>query len=130
MDEGKLFGRGISFPPRIGADGRLAWSAGAENIRESIRIILQTLPQERIMLPEFGAGLEQYLFEPNAVSTHRLLEEEITQALQRWERRIRLESVRVEADPDDPQAAVAVIRYRLVATGANAQVSLALKLSG
>jgi hypothetical protein len=129
MDEGKLFGRGIAFPPRIGADGRLAWSAGAENIREAIRIILQTLPQERIMLPEFGAGLEQYLFEPNTVSTHRLLEEEITQALQRWERRIRLESVRVEADPDDAQAAVAVIRYRLAATGENAQVSLGMKLS-
>jgi hypothetical protein len=42
MDAGAIFGRGISFPPRIGPDGRVAWSAGEENVRECMRIILQT----------------------------------------------------------------------------------------
>ncbi|NTV96894.1 MAG: TOBE domain-containing protein, partial [Thiobacillus sp.] len=38
----RLFGRGISFPPRIGSDGRIAWSEGEQNVRESIRVILMT----------------------------------------------------------------------------------------
>ena len=57
-----LLGQGLSFPPRIGADGRLAWSAGEDNVRESIRIILMTEQGERIMRETFGCSLRQYLF--------------------------------------------------------------------
>ena len=40
MDTGKLFGRGISFPPRVGPDGRVVWSEGEANVRECIEIVL------------------------------------------------------------------------------------------
>ena len=49
MNAGQLFGRSIGFPPRVGADGRWAWSEGADNVRESIRIILMTEENERLM---------------------------------------------------------------------------------
>lgn len=130
MDEGKVFGRGISFPPRIGPDGRLAWSVGAENIRESIRIILLTEMNERLMLPEFGGGLQSFLYEPNIVATHRLIQERITQSLGRWESRINLENVSVIISPDDPQAAVVTITYRLVATGVTERLGLTVRLTG
>ena len=42
MDAGRLFGRGISFPPRVGENGRMAWSEGDDNVREAIYIILMT----------------------------------------------------------------------------------------
>jgi len=48
VDIGRLFGRGISFPPRVGPDGRVAWSEGEVNVRESIRIILMTEQNERL----------------------------------------------------------------------------------
>jgi uncharacterized protein len=130
MDEGKLFGRGISFPPRIGPDGRMTMSAGPENIRESIRVILLTEPQERLMRAEFGAGLQRFLFEPNTVTTHRLIQEHIRQALQHWEPRIRVQSITVVEDPSDRQAATATIQYRLVTSGTTAQVSLTVQLAG
>jgi hypothetical protein len=130
QDEATLLGRGISFPPRIGLDGRFAYSAGSENVRESIRIILSTDRQERIMIPQFGGGLARYLFEPNTLDTHRLIQERITQALGRWEPRIDLEAVRVVADPDDPRAAVATVRYRLRATGLSDRTDLRVRLAG
>lgn len=129
MDAGKLLGRGISFPPRVGPDGRVAWSEGEVNVRESIRIILSTSPRERIMLPDFGAGLGQLLFEPNTVATHHRIERRITDALERWEPRIAVESVTVERDPADSAAAVATIVYRLIATGARERVSLTVPLA-
>lgn len=129
-DVGKLFGRGIAFPPRIGEDGRLAWSEGPQNVRESIQIILLTEFKERLMLPEFGGGLRAFLFEPNTTSTRRLIQERITQALGRWEPRIRLESVAVDPDPNDPQAAVATIHYRLVANQQRERVTLSVSLTG
>lgn len=118
LDAGSLLGRGISFPPRIGPDGRFARSAGTQNVRESIRIILSTERKERVMLPQFGGGLRPFLFKPNNTATHRLITERITQSLGRWEPRIDVESVRVVASDNDPRAAVATIRYRLRSTGA------------
>ncbi len=44
----------------------------------------------------------------------------IVRALAAWEPRIAVEAVDVEADPDDPEAAIATIRYTLVATQAPA----------
>jgi hypothetical protein len=122
-----ILGRSIAFPPRIGSDGRLAWSDGEPNVRESIRIILQTSPGERIMRPSFGCGLRELLFEPNTVSTRRILEDRVRVALQRWEPRIRLQSVAADADPDDPRAAIIRIVYRLIATGVTESTSLTVQ---
>src|ERR1051325_3162297 len=115
MNAGKIFGRGMSFPPRVGADGRVAWSEGETNVRESIRVILMTEQPERLRTPNFGGSLGRYLFEPNTVSTRRSIQDRITKELAQWEPRISVESVEVEADPNDPTAAIATITYKLIA---------------
>ena len=130
LDEGKIFGRGIHFPPKINANGRWSWSTGADNIRQSIKIILQTEPLERLMLPNFGSGLKKMLFQPNTVETHSLIEELITRALARWERRIKVSSVAVTADPNDKNTAWITLRYKLVANQATEQLQLRVQLSG
>jgi len=121
-NEGKLLGRGLNFPPKIGASGRFAWSSGSENIQQSIRVILLTEPHERLMLPQFGGGLQRFLFKPNTLAIHRLIEETITQSLTLWEPRIQLESVTIEPVTDNHRAVLVTIRYQLVATQVNDQV--------
>lgn len=130
MEAARLYGKGMAFPPRVGPDGRIAWSEGEDNIRESMRVILMTEPGERLRLPQFGAGLGRFLFEPNIVATHALIRERIREALARWEPRIRVEAVEVAADRADPQAAIATINYRLVATQTLERVSLAVSVAG
>ena len=117
-------GRGIGFPFMAAADGRIAWSQGEQNIRESIAIILQTDRGERVALHRFGAGLQRLLFEPNNAATHARMAKDIEDALTRWERRIRVETVEVAAHPDQRETAVARIVYRLVATGDRERISL------
>jgi uncharacterized protein len=129
MARDTVFGSGISFPVRLGPDGRVAVSAGPDNIREMIRVILLTEPGERLRLPEFGGGAGAFLFEPNTTGTRRRVQERIEESLRRWEPRISLESVRVEPDPDDPRAAVATVRYQLVANRAAEQVSVRVQLA-
>jgi phage baseplate assembly protein W len=128
MNAANLFGQGISFPPRLGADGRFAWSNGPDNIREAIQVILLTEQTERRMLPNFGGNLTMYLFEPNTVSTRQRLKEQIESALTVWEPRLTVQSVSVDPDPDDPRAAIASIQYQLVASQTPAQVNLTLQL--
>jgi phage baseplate assembly protein W len=130
MDTGRLYGRGISFPPRVGSDGRVAWSEGEQNVREAIRVILLTEQRERLMLAEFGGSLGLFLFEPNTVTTRHLIKDRIQKALARWEPRIQVEAVTVEPDPADTQAAVATITYKLVATQSRERVTLGVTLAG
>lgn len=113
------FGKSLGFPPRVGADGRMRWSQGEANVRESIAIILKTEAGERIQLPGFGAGLGRYLFEPNNPATHVRIAASIEDALT---------GVDVVPDPTDATAALATIAYRLVATGAAERTSVSIPL--
>ncbi len=128
MNAARLFGKGLAFPPRVGADGRLAWSEGEPNVREAIRTVLLTDEGERLRRPRFGGSLSRLLFEPNNPATHQQLADRITRALAEWEPRIVVEQVQVAADPADAEAAVATITYRLVATSARERMSLAVTL--
>jgi len=125
-----IYGQGLSFPPRVDADGRLAWSVGDENVRESLRLILLTEPGERLMREEFGSGLRQFLFEPNTVTTRTLIRERITRAIARWEPRVQLDEVAVEAEPADARVINVTILYRLVATQTAGRIGMSLQLEG
>jgi uncharacterized protein len=130
MRRQNIFGQGLSFPPRVGADGRLAWSEGEENVRESIRVILLTEPAERLMREEFGCGLRRFLFEPNTVTTRTLIREAVQNAIRAREPRVRVEGVSVEADDADPRLVAVEIQFRLVATQAVGSLGLTLQLEG
>jgi phage baseplate assembly protein W len=129
MDSGQILGRGISFPPRVGSDGRVAWSEGEVNVRECVRVILMTEQRERLRLPDFGGGLGLFLFDQNTVTTRQLIKERISKALARWEPRINVQSIDVEPDPADAQAVIATIAYELVATRMRERVSLVVTLA-
>ena len=87
------------------------------------RSFCKTEQRERINLPDFGAGLRPFLFEPNTVATRFQIEDRITKALQLWEPRISVTRVEVEEDPPTTQAAIATIQYQLVATQAHGSVT-------
>jgi phage baseplate assembly protein W len=130
MPKLSIFGQGPAFPVRVGADGRLAWSADETNVRESIRLILLTEPGERLLREEFGCGLRRFLFEPNTATTRQLIRERIIQALGRWEPRVAVDEVEVTADAANPRLVAITIFFRLVATQAAGRVGLALELEG
>lgn len=130
MDEADLYGRGMAFPIRVGGDGRIAWSAGESNVRESLHLVLLTGQGERLRRPDFGAGLERFVFEPNTPATWRAIEERIRRSLERWEARLRVESIEVLADPDDPEAALATLAFTLVASGESGRSTLSIPVRG
>ncbi|SEP63895.1 hypothetical protein SAMN04488038_10143 [Solimonas aquatica] len=94
-DRLELLGRGQGLPLFPLEGGRMARVEGPEKVRQSIFIILDTEPGERVMLPEFGCGLRRFLMQPNNGATRAQIEREVRLALQRWEPRIQLEQVDV-----------------------------------
>ena len=108
-------GVGWSFPVKpIG--GRLRFARYEEDIEQAIQIILLTARQERPMLPEFGAGMRNFVFEPNSARTHRAIEEAVRKSLIDWEPRINLERVEVTADAEEPNRLLIHVDYVVRAT--------------
>ncbi|WP_201365163.1 GPW/gp25 family protein [Dictyobacter formicarum] len=119
-----LYGRSLGFPPQVGPNGQMLWSSGESNVRESICIILCTRPGERVLQPDFGCGLDRYLFEPNNTSTLRLIQEEVKRAIIRWEPRVALNDIHVSVNPADQRAVDIAIYYTLIAIQKREQLNL------
>lgn len=59
-----FLGTGWSFPPAFDkVNHHVRMISDTEDIAQSIRIILGTIPGERLMQPEFGCNLEKLVFE-------------------------------------------------------------------
>ena len=111
-----FIGKGWRFPVKVTARGQLAWSEGPDRIRDAIWLVVNTAIGERVMLPEFGAGVTDYVFRPNSPATRMALTQAIREALVRWEPRIELDAVRVDEVPGEPSQVMASVQYRIRAT--------------
>lgn len=112
VDPKAFLGRGFAFPPAVDGTGAFALAEYEEDIRQAIRIILDTDPGERVMRPDFGAGLRALLFEPINTGTIALCRHRVEQALILWEPRIDSIGVAVRAQPARGVLEVDV-RYRV-----------------
>lgn len=110
------------------AHGRLLWPSLETSVRDQIRAVLSTRPGEQQMRPDFGAGLDLLLHEPDSLATRRRLRDRVIDALGRWERRIVVDRVEVADLPDEPGHLRVEIGYRLVRTGAPAQLAFTVQL--
>ncbi len=118
-DPQKAFlGVGWAFPPCVDADGTITEAVYEEDIRQAIRIILGTNPGERVMRPDFGAGLSSFVFEPINTTTVTLLQTQIQSSLVDWEARINVLGVTVTPSPDQPNVLLVSIDYQVRATNA------------
>jgi len=116
-DPTKAFlGVGWAFPPQLQADDTLALVAYEEDIRQAIQIILGTNPGERVMRPDFGAGLNDFVFEPISTTTLALIENRVQTSLVDWEPRIEVTNNTVKPDPAQKGKLLIEILYRIRAT--------------
>jgi len=117
--EKAFLGSGLAFPIQPGSSEALSMVAYEEDIRQAIRIILGTNPGERVMRPDFGAGLNAFLFEPINTTTLALVENQVRTALITWEARIDLEDLRVTYDRIERTKIIIDVHYRVRATNSH-----------
>jgi len=94
-DARAFLGRGWAFPPQVDVRGELSTVGHEDDIRQAIRIILATSRGERVMRPDFGAGLNALMFEPINTTTMTLARRRVEEALTTWEPRIDHVTVKV-----------------------------------
>jgi phage baseplate assembly protein W len=117
MDPKAFLGRGWTYPVQADATGAdVALSEHEEDVRQAVRIILETNRGERVMRPGFGAGLGDFVFEPLSTTTYALIRQRVEEALVTWEPRIHLERVDVAAAAAQRGRVNIEIDYRVRAT--------------
>ncbi|THF73387.1 GPW/gp25 family protein [Cohnella fermenti] len=113
----EFLGRGWKFPIEVDeATGRIRMSEHEEDIAEAIRIIIWTAKGERLMRPDFGCGIDRYLFESNDDTTLRLIEAEVEEAVRMWEPRVHEIEVQAERDSGDESKLLLHVKYEVRTT--------------
>lgn len=96
-----FLGRGWKFPVQVDeATGYIKMSEYEEDIKEAIRVVLMTRKGERVMLPQFGCGIQEFAFDTMEPTVLLQMQMEIQNALIIWEPRITDIQVQVEVDPE------------------------------
>ena len=116
-DTNDFLGRGWKFPPEIDkSTGRFKLVSYEEDIKEAIYIIIMTRYRERIMMPDFGSNIHEYVFSKPDVTMLNLLKQDIEEALVLWEPRIVDVEVDVSYDKVDGARLNIEINYTARAT--------------
>jgi phage baseplate assembly protein W len=122
-----FLGSGWAFPVQPDR-GRIRQASGEESVQQSIRIILSTAPGERVMRPDFGCRIREYVFALNNASTIGAATRAVREALAQWEPRIDLIDVRAATDPMQPRTLLVEIDYRLRSSNSRANLVFPLYL--
>jgi phage baseplate assembly protein W len=115
MDEFKDFlGRGWAMPVEL--DPRTGFVKTAEyeeDIRQSIRIILETAPGERVMRPNFGCGIHELAFAAVDTTTLQRIRSVVEEALRRCEARIDVLGVSIDEDATSEGVLLIEVEYQV-----------------
>jgi phage baseplate assembly protein W len=112
----EFLGRGWKFPVQATEEGRIAESAYEEDIREAVLVILGTAKGERVMRPDFGCGIHDFVFASINTSTVTLIGKTVREALMLWEPRIEVTGISVDTDDSDSGKLLITIDYRVRTT--------------
>lgn len=113
-----FLGTGWKFPIQTdGAAGRIRTSSNEENIEDSVRIIIGTRKGERVMEPEFGCKIWEYSFATVDYTTLHAMQNEVENALVRWEPRIT--GIQVEISDEKIEEGVLLIQVSYVIRSTN-----------
>jgi phage baseplate assembly protein W len=108
-------GKHLSFPFRVGADGRMETVKTLdEHVRDEIIQLILTNQGERPFLVDFGGGVRRLIFEGADDATGAVAKANITQAINRWlGHRVTLEYINVKVENSTIEVD---IKYRLAGT--------------
>lgn len=91
-----FLGKGWAFPPTFNkATGTVEMVIDEEDIRQSLHILLSTSLGERVMQPDYGCNLNDYIFESLNSTTIGYIKERVANSILYYEPRIVVERIEV-----------------------------------
>jgi phage baseplate assembly protein W len=109
-----FLGRGWAMP--VDLDPRTGLVASVEyedDIRQSILIILETAPGERVMRPNFGCGIHEMVFTTLDSTSLQLIRSTVEESLRRCEARIDVLGVNFDETAVSEGKLIVEVEYRV-----------------
>ncbi len=98
----------VDYPLRIDGRGRTGRTHQRDHVRDMVEQVLFTSPGERVNRPNFGCGLLQMVFQPNAEPLALAVQATVQASLHQWlGELITVESVKVVAEDSTLEVTVA-----------------------
>ena len=110
---------------RLDGRGRLDTVSDAASIRQAL-LLLSTRPGERVNRPGYGCHLWRLAFEGADNTTAGLAIHYVTQAVETWEKRVKVLDVTAGVPEDDPSLLEVRMTYRIQSTLATDHVAVAV----
>lgn len=99
MNDQSFLGRGWGFPPTFNKQKkRVEMVANVTDINQSLAILLDTSLGERVMQPDYGCNLKEFLFEPQNSTLTTYMEDVVRTAIVYHEPRIKVNHINIETD--------------------------------
>ncbi|NDJ16461.1 GPW/gp25 family protein [Myxacorys almedinensis] len=111
-----FLGVGWATPPTLDGTGQIQLAYYETSVRQAIWMILSTAPGERIMRPDFGCGIHNFVFAANSPAAIGQVVSEVRRSLIEWEARIDVLDVDAAPDPDQPNCLLIQINYQVRTT--------------
>ena len=114
INQRDFLGVGLSYPVAIDPlRGDIQLSRYERDVKEAIRIVLETKRGERVMRPRFGCGIHDLVFEEMSSTVLFAVESSVREALITYEPRIDLQEVNVDPREAASGHLLISITYRL-----------------
>lgn len=115
---------------QIAANGKMAMISDRESIRQSVLLLMATIPGERVMRPQYGCNLQQLAFMPNDATTHGLAIHYVKTALEQWEPRIDIIRIDADSNSENPNVIDITLDYQVRHLRQTEQLVFAYHLMG
>ena len=111
---------GVALPlPRNSADGFTMLKSFVKVARQNLKMLVLTAPGERVMEPEFGVGLRNFLFQNFDDSTFAAMEQKIKEQASIYMPAITINFVPFDTEQVDRNVLGIAINFSIPAIGAS-----------
>jgi hypothetical protein len=113
-----FLGIGWGFPPVFSntTSNQLTMVADEEDIKESLYILMHTIPGERLMLPEYGCNLRLLVFESIDTAFNTEVQDVIFKAILSYEPRIKFNYTTIDTSDQLDGVVYITIDYNIITT--------------
>jgi uncharacterized protein len=117
FDNNEFIGTGWGFPPSFTQGGQqLSMTTGHEDIEQSLRILLSTALQERVMQPTYGCNLDGMLFETVNEHFKTYLAHLVKTSITYHEARIKADKIEVVTEETNEGKVLIIVDYTIRST--------------
>ncbi|MCA6363908.1 MAG: GPW/gp25 family protein [Bacteroidetes bacterium] len=122
LETAGFLGQGWAFPVTFqSTSGTAEMVKGAEDIKQSLLILLGTALGERVLRADFGCNLENNIFDPLESGFQTLLTEIIRQAIVKYEPRISFDAIEIYTEPNEGRVEITV-NYTISSTNTRSNI--------